>query len=143
MRGVTLSIDEGEIVTLIGANGAGKSTTLRTISGLSGRVRATITLRGKQIDGMRPHEIVGLGICQSPEGRRVFARMTVHENLEMGAFSRTDTASLPNDYERVYTLFPRLRERDRSARRHPVRRRAADAGHRPGPDGCPEGPPAR
>ena len=111
LRGVTISIDEGEIVTLIGANGAGKSTTLRTISGLIKPRQGTITLRGKQIDGMRPHEIVGLGICQSPEGRRVFARMTVHENLEMGAFSRTDTASLPGDFERVYTLFPRLRER--------------------------------
>ena len=89
LRGVTLTIDEGEIVTLIGANGAGKSTTLRTISGLLKPRQGSITLRGKKIDGMRPHQIVGLGICQSPEGRRVFARMTVHENLEMGAFSRT------------------------------------------------------
>jgi branched-chain amino acid transport system ATP-binding protein len=111
LRGVSISIDEGEIVTLIGANGAGKSTTLRTISGLIKPREGSITLRGKKIDGMRPHEIVGLGICQSPEGRRVFARMSVHENLEMGAFSRTDKASLPNDFERVYTLFPRLRER--------------------------------
>jgi len=111
LRGVTLSIDEGEIVTLIGANGAGKSTTLRTISGLIKPREGSITLRGKKIDGMRPHEIVGLGICQSPEGRRVFARMSVHENLEMGAFSRSDKSSLPNDFERVYTLFPRLRER--------------------------------
>jgi branched-chain amino acid transport system ATP-binding protein len=111
LRGVSISIDEGEIVTLIGANGAGKSTTLRTISGLIKPRQGSITLRGKKIDGMRPHEIVGLGICQSPEGRRVFARMTVHENLEMGAFSRTDKSSLPNDFERVYTLFPRLRER--------------------------------
>jgi len=111
LRGVTLSIDEGEIVTLIGANGAGKSTTLRTISGLIRPREGSITLRGKKIDGMRPHEIVGLGICQSPEGRRVFARMSVHENLEMGAFSRADTSNLANDFERVYTLFPRLRER--------------------------------
>ena len=91
LRGVTLSIEEGEIVTLIGSNGAGKSTTLRTISGLLKPRQGQITLRGKQIGGMPPHEIVGLGICQSPEGRRVFARMTVHENLEMGAFSRRDT----------------------------------------------------
>jgi branched-chain amino acid transport system ATP-binding protein len=111
LRGVTMTIDEGEIVTLIGANGAGKSTTLRTISGLLKPRQGSITLRGKKIDGMRPHEIVGLGVCQSPEGRRVFARMTVHENLEMGAFSRTDTSGLADDYERVYTLFPRLRER--------------------------------
>lgn len=111
LRGVTLSIDEGEIVTLIGANGAGKSTTLRTISGLLKPRQGEINLRGSSIVGMRPHQIVGLGICQSPEGRRVFARMTVHENLEMGAFSRTDTSGLGADYERVYTLFPRLRER--------------------------------
>jgi branched-chain amino acid transport system ATP-binding protein len=112
LRGVTLSIDEGEIVTLIGSNGAGKSTTLRTISGLLKPRQGEITLRGQKINGMPPHEIVGLGISQSPEGRRVFARMTVHENLEMGAFSRRDTtAALADDFERVYTLFPRLRER--------------------------------
>jgi len=111
LRGVTMSIEEGEIVTLIGANGAGKSTTLRTISGLLKPRQGQITLRGQQINGMRPHAIVGLGICQSPEGRRVFARMTVHENLEMGAFSRNDAAAVGGDFERVYTLFPRLRER--------------------------------
>ena len=112
LRGITLSIDEGEIVTLIGANGAGKSTTLRTISGLLKPRQGQITLRGESIAGMAPHRIVGLGICQSPEGRRVFARMSVHENLEMGAFSRRDTtAALADDFERVYTLFPRLRER--------------------------------
>jgi branched-chain amino acid transport system ATP-binding protein len=111
LRGVSLSIDEGEIVTLIGSNGAGKSTTLRTISGLLKPREGEISLRGKRIDGMRPHEIVRLGLSQSPEGRRVFARMSVHENLEMGAFSREDTATLPDDFERVYTLFPRLRER--------------------------------
>jgi len=111
LKGVSIEVDEGEIVTLIGANGAGKSTTLRTISGLLRPRLGSITLRGKKIDGMRPHEIVGLGICQSPEGRRVFARMSVHENLEMGAFSRSDKSGLPADFERVYTLFPRLRER--------------------------------
>jgi branched-chain amino acid transport system ATP-binding protein len=111
LRGVSLSIDEGEIVTLIGSNGAGKSTTLRTISGLLKPREGEISLRGKRIDGLRPHEIVRLGLSQSPEGRRVFARMSVHENLEMGAFSREDTATLADDFERVYTLFPRLRER--------------------------------
>src|SRR3954466_373578 len=105
LRGVTLSIDEGEIVTLIGANGAGKSTTPRTISGLIRPREGSITLRGKKIDGMRPHEIVGLGICQSPEGRRVFAGRSAPENLERGAFSGTDTSSLSDDFERVYTLF--------------------------------------
>jgi branched-chain amino acid transport system ATP-binding protein len=111
LRGISMTIEEGEIVTLIGSNGAGKSTTLRTISGLLKPREGEITLRDKRIDGMRPHEIVTLGLSQSPEGRRVFARMSVHENLEMGAFSRRDTAALPDDFERVYTLFPRLRER--------------------------------
>ena len=112
LRGVSMTIDEGEIVTLIGSNGAGKSTTLRTISGLLKPRQGEITLRGKRIDGTPPHQIVTLGVSQSPEGRRVFARMSVHENLEMGAFSRRDTASAVSaDFERVYALFPRLRER--------------------------------
>ncbi|HEV7603882.1 MAG TPA: ABC transporter ATP-binding protein [Candidatus Limnocylindrales bacterium] len=111
LRGISMTIDEGEIVTLIGSNGAGKSTTLRTISGLLKPRQGEIRLRDKRIDGIPPHEIVTLGVCQSPEGRRVFARMSVHENLEMGAFSRRDTAAVTADFERVYTLFPRLRER--------------------------------
>jgi branched-chain amino acid transport system ATP-binding protein len=111
IRGISIEVDEGEIVTLIGANGAGKSTTLRTISGLLRPRQGQITLRGKSIVGMPPHQIVGLGICQSPEGRRVFGRMTVQENLEMGAFSRVRSAEVAAEYERVYTLFPRLRER--------------------------------
>jgi len=111
LRGISLSVEEGEIVTLIGANGAGKSTTLRTISGLLRPRQGTITLGGKRIDQLRPHQIVELGVCQSPEGRRVFARMSVRENLEMGAFSRRDK-NIAEDYDRVYTLFPRLRERD-------------------------------
>src|SRR4026207_819405 len=88
LRGVTISVEQGEIVTLIGSNGAGKSTTLRTISGILKPREGTITLEGKRIDQLRPHQIVELGVSQSPEGRRVFARMTVHENLHMGAFSR-------------------------------------------------------
>ncbi len=111
LRGVTMSIEEGEIVTLIGSNGAGKSTTLRTISGLLKPRQGEIVLRGKRIDGLPPHEIVTLGISQSPEGRRVFARMTVQENLEMGAFARRDRANLAAEFDRVYGLFPRLRER--------------------------------
>lgn len=111
LRGVTISIDEGEIVTLIGSNGAGKSTTLRTISGLLRPRQGEISMGGKRIDGLPPHQIVALGVSQSPEGRRVFARMTVHENLEMGAFARRDRSNLPAEFERVYGLFPRLRER--------------------------------
>jgi branched-chain amino acid transport system ATP-binding protein len=110
LRGVTMHVDEGEIVTLIGSNGAGKSTTLRTVSGLLRPRQGEITLRGKRIDGLRPHEIVELGVSQSPEGRRVFARMTVHENLEMGAFSRREKVPTA-EFDHVYDLFPRLRER--------------------------------
>jgi len=110
LRGVTMHVDEGEIVTLIGSNGAGKSTTLRTVSGLLRPRTGEIVLRGKRIDGLRPHEIVELGVSQSPEGRRVFARMTVHENLEMGAFSRREKVPTA-EFDHVYDLFPRLRER--------------------------------
>jgi branched-chain amino acid transport system ATP-binding protein len=112
LRGVTLNVEEGEIVTLIGSNGAGKSTTLRTISGQLRPRQGTITLRGKQIQSRPAHEIVELGVCQSPEGRRVFSRMSVNENLEMGAFSRRDKAAVSADFERVYGLFPRLKERE-------------------------------
>ena len=111
LRGVSFEVDEGEIVTLIGSNGAGKSTTLRTISGLLRPRHGEIWLRGQRIDTKRPHEIVQLGVCQSPEGRRVFARMSVQENLEMGAFSRRDRAGLTAEYDRVFDLFPRLLER--------------------------------
>jgi branched-chain amino acid transport system ATP-binding protein len=111
LRGVSMKVEEGEIVTLIGSNGAGKSTTLRTISGLLRPREGEIKLRDQRIDGRRPHEIVALGICQSPEGRRVFSRMSVHENLEMGAFLRRDRSAIAADFERVYGLFPRLRER--------------------------------
>jgi branched-chain amino acid transport system ATP-binding protein len=111
LRGVSLKVDEGEIVTLIGSNGAGKSTTLRTISGLLRPREGEITMGDQRITGMAPHRIVELGICQSPEGRRVFGRMSVQENLAMGAFSRKDKAKMGQDFERVYALFPRLKER--------------------------------
>ena len=111
LRGISMSIEEGEIITLIGSNGAGKSTTLRTISGLLKPRQGEITIRGERIDGIPPHIIVGLGVSQAPEGRHVFARMSVQENLEMGAFLRRDKAALPAEFERVYGLFPRLRER--------------------------------
>jgi branched-chain amino acid transport system ATP-binding protein len=111
LRGVTMHVDEGEIVTLIGSNGAGKSTTLRTISGLLRPREGSIYLGGERIDGHRPHEVVKLGVCQSPEGRRVFPRMSVQENLEMGAFARKDRSGLSADFDRAFELFPRLKER--------------------------------
>jgi branched-chain amino acid transport system ATP-binding protein len=111
LRGVTLHVEEGEIVTLIGSNGAGKSTTLRTISGLLRPREGTIQLSGERIDGRRAHEIVAMGVCQSPEGRRIFPRMSVLENLEMGAFLRQDKAAIATDFDRVFELFPRLKER--------------------------------
>jgi branched-chain amino acid transport system ATP-binding protein len=111
LKGISLRVEEGEIVTLIGANGAGKTTTLRTISGLHHPRQGQILLHGSPIEHVEPHRIVELGICQSPEGRRVFSRMTVLENLEMGAFARRDKAGIREDMERVLTLFPRLRER--------------------------------
>jgi branched-chain amino acid transport system ATP-binding protein len=111
LKGVSLTVNEGEIVTLIGANGAGKSTTLRSINGLNHPRHGTIRFRGKDIPNTPAHQIVKLGIAQSPEGRKLFPRMTVVENLEMGAFQRTDRHALAEDMERVFTLFPRLQER--------------------------------
>ena len=111
LHGVSLIVDKSEIVALIGSNGAGKTTTLRTISGLMHPASGTITFDGKDITKVPAHKIVHLGICQSPEGRRVFARMSVHENLEMGAFARRDRSAIGADFERVYGLFPRLKER--------------------------------
>jgi branched-chain amino acid transport system ATP-binding protein len=111
LKGVSLTVDKGEIVTLIGANGAGKSTTLRTISGLLRPRTGEIWFDGERLDLSGPAEIVRRGICQSPEGRRVFPRMTVRENLEMGAFQRPKGPEVDADFERVYGLFPRLKER--------------------------------
>jgi len=111
LREVTISVDKGEVVALIGSNGAGKTTTLRTISGLMHPPSGTITFDGKDISRLPAHEIVGLGICQSPEGRRLFPRMQVIDNLRMGAFLRNDSAGIHKDMERVFELFPRLKER--------------------------------
>lgn len=111
VKGVSLVVNEGEIVTLIGSNGAGKSTTLRTISGLLKPKGGTILFRGEHIEGRPGHEIVARGLCQSPEGRRIFPRMSVRENLDLGAFLRTDKDGIERDRERVLELFPRLRER--------------------------------
>jgi len=112
LKGISLSVREGEIVTLIGANGAGKSTTLRSINGLNHPRSGTITFRGEDITQRPAHEIVKMGISQAPEGRRIFPRMSVLENLEMGAYQREKgTPEYKEDLERVYTLFPRLKER--------------------------------
>jgi branched-chain amino acid transport system ATP-binding protein len=111
LKGVSIQVREGEIVTLIGANGAGKSTTLRSINGLNRPREGTITFKGRNITGAAPHKIVAMGVSQSPEGRKLFARMSVLENLEMGAFQRADRAGIKEDLERVYGLFPRLNER--------------------------------
>ena len=104
-------MNEGEVVTLIGANGAGKSTTLRSINGVNHPREGSITFAGADITNAPAHAIVKMGIAQSPEGRRLFPRMTVLENLEMGAFQRTDKANFPEDIDRVFDLFPRLAER--------------------------------
>lgn len=111
LKGISLEVNEGEIVTLIGANGAGKSTTLRTISGLLKPKAGSITFLGQNIAGVRAHEIVKKGISQVPEGRRVFADMTVMENLDLGAFVRKDKAGIQQDLKHVFELFPRLEER--------------------------------
>ena len=111
LKGISLDVREGEVVTLIGANGAGKSTTLRSIQGLNHARHGRILFRGREITGESPHDIVRMGIAQSPEGRRIFSRMSVYENLEMGAFQRSDRAGIREDVERVYGLFPRLAER--------------------------------
>lgn len=111
VKDVSLTVDDGEIVTLIGSNGAGKSTTLRTISGLLKPKAGSITFAGERIDGKEGHEIVAKGLCQSPEGRRIFPRMSVRENLELGAFLRNDKVAIESDMQRVLELFPRLRER--------------------------------
>jgi len=111
LKGVSLTVNPGEIVTLIGANGAGKSTTLRAINGINKPRQGTIRFQGEDITGDAPHRIVKSGIAQSPEGRRLFPRMSVTENLEMGAFQRTDRENLAEDMDRVFTLFPRLQER--------------------------------
>src|SRR4051794_37972917 len=111
LQGVSLEVRRGEIVTLLGANGAGKTTTLKTISGLLHARTGKIEFEGEDITRVAPHALVKRGVCQSPEGRRIFGRMTVIENLQMGAYSRARGQQLEDEYENVFTLFPRLRER--------------------------------
>ncbi|NUT32313.1 MAG: ABC transporter ATP-binding protein [Hamadaea sp.] len=111
VKELSLRVDEGEIVTLIGSNGAGKSTTLRTVSGLLKPKSGSIQFMGRKLDGVPAHDVVKAGIAQSPEGRHIFPRMTVAENLDLGAFLRKDKAGIAEDQERMLELFPRLRER--------------------------------
>jgi len=111
LQGISFGVNNGEIVTLIGANGAGKSTTLNTISGLLQPRQGSIVFDGKDITLLSAEEIVGLGVCQSPEGRKIFATLTVMENLEMGAYTRKDKAEFDRNLERVFQSFPRLKER--------------------------------
>jgi branched-chain amino acid transport system ATP-binding protein len=113
LKGISLTVEEGECVTLIGSNGAGKSTTLRSISGLTPPRLGSIKFDDKEIGEVPPQEIVQMGISQSPEGRHVFPRMTVRENLELGAYLRKDRSGIDSDMERVFALFPRLKERER------------------------------
>ena len=113
LQGVSLTVEQGEIVTLIGANGAGKTTTLNSISGIVAPRSGQVTLEGENLTHIPPHEIVTRGVVQVPEGRRTFARLTVDENLQMGGFSVRDKAKVRNGMERAYTMFPRLRERRR------------------------------
>lgn len=111
LRGISLTVEEGEVVTLIGSNGAGKTTTLRSIHGILAPREGKIIFRGEEIQGRPAHDMIKLGIAQSPEGRKIFSRMTVLENLEMGAYHRTDRSEIAEDMARVYDLFPRLEER--------------------------------
>ena len=113
LRGISLTVDEGEVVTLIGSNGAGKTTTLRSIHGILPPKQGRIIFAGEEIQGAPAHELIGKGIAQSPEGRRIFFRMTVLENLEMGAYHRNDRSEIRQDMDRVFDLFPRLKERTR------------------------------
>jgi branched-chain amino acid transport system ATP-binding protein len=113
LKGITVEVEEGECVTLIGSNGAGKSTTLRSVSGLTPPRQGSIRFNGREITETPPQDIVSMGVAQSPEGRHVFSRMTVHENLLLGAYLRRDQSEISSDLDRVFELFPRLKERER------------------------------
>ena len=134
LRGISLQVKAGQLVALIGANGAGKSTTLRAISGLVAPRSGSMLFEGKDIAGAKPPRVVASGIAHCPEGRRVFPHMTVEENLDMGAYLRSGAAEISADRDRIYAEFPRLAERKQAGRRHLVGRRAANAGDRPGAD---------
>ena len=122
LKGISLRVEKGEIVTLIGSNGAGKSTTLRTIQGINRPRSGTILLEGTALETLPPHEIAMRGVAQSPEGRLIFPRMSVLENLEMGAYARKEKTGFKDDLERVFILFPHLKEKNHSKRRNAFRR---------------------
>ena len=113
LKGISLTVEKGEIVTLIGSNGAGKTTTLRSICGLQKPRQGTILFEGEDIGPFKPHEVVTKGVAMVPEGRGIFARLTVAENLDLGAYIRRDRAGVQNDLDRVFSIFPRLKERQR------------------------------
>jgi branched-chain amino acid transport system ATP-binding protein len=113
LKGVSLTVEKGEIVTLIGSNGAGKTTTLRSICGLQKPRQGNITLEGEDLNPFKAHDVVAKGVAMVPEGRGIFARLTVAENLDLGAYTRNDRAGIQQDLERVYSIFPRLKERHR------------------------------
>ena len=115
LKGITITVNEKEIVALIGGNGAGKTTCLKTISGLLKSTGGTIEFNGKPLNGKSPHQIVSLGISQVPEGRRIFSRLTVVENLRMGAYTRNDAQEIENDIDKVFSLFPVLKERQKQS----------------------------
>jgi branched-chain amino acid transport system ATP-binding protein len=113
LKGISLTVEKGEIVTLIGSNGAGKTTTLRSISGLQKPRQGSILLEGKDIGPLKAHEVVSAGVAMVPEGRGIFARLTVSENLDLGAYTRKDRTGIQQDLDRVFHIFPRLKERQR------------------------------
>jgi branched-chain amino acid transport system ATP-binding protein len=139
VKGVDFEVREGELVSLIGSNGAGKTTTMKAITGTLPAGAGNIEFLGRSIKGRGAWDLVGEGLVMVPEGRGVFTRMTITENLQIGAYIRTDKAGIASDMERVFVTFPRLRERKDQLGRHHVGRRAADAGHGPRADGAPQG----
>ena len=140
LRGVSFHLNEGEIVTLIGANGAGKSTSLNTISGLLRPTTGTITYHGEEITSMSPPKIVSRGLIQVPEGRKIFSSLTVWENLDMGAYLNSDQKEKDSLLEMVYDALPPPQRTDETERRHSFRRRTADAGDWPGINGQTQSP---
>ncbi len=134
LDGVSLSVPKGAIVALLGANGSGKTTAIRAITGLAPPQAGRILLDGRPLTGLPPHEVVRRGVAVVPEGRRIFINLSVHENLLLGGYVRRDKDALARDLDEIYDTFPRLAERRGQPGRHPERRRTADAGPGPGPD---------